>query len=78
MPSTSFGPSGTQPTGAFRTGRRAASCDWCLNDFPADAVDVDHVRPLSMGGTNTDGNVQTLCRGCHQLKTGTEFGMVHK
>ncbi|WP_102923928.1 HNH endonuclease [Streptomyces noursei] len=42
--------------------------------FPASAVDVDHVRPLSLGGTDTDGNVQVLCRGCHALKTETEFG----
>ncbi|MFC8463746.1 HNH endonuclease [Streptomyces sp. NPDC057250] len=48
--------------------------DWCPGDFPAADVDVDHVRPLSMGGTDTDGNVQVLCRGCHQLKTSTEFG----
>ncbi|WP_324606522.1 HNH endonuclease signature motif containing protein [Streptomyces bikiniensis] len=52
----------------------AAWCDWCLDDFPADAVDVDHVRPLSMGGTDTDGNVQVLCRRRHRLKTRTEFG----
>ncbi|WTZ46592.1 HNH endonuclease [Streptomyces sp. NBC_01390] len=32
------------------------------------------MRPLAMGGTDTDGNVQVLCRGCHQLKTATEFG----
>ncbi|MFJ6348534.1 HNH endonuclease [Streptomyces sp. NPDC092046] len=32
------------------------------------------MRPLSMGGTDTDGNVQVLCRGCHRLKTNTEFG----
>ncbi|MEV4947499.1 HNH endonuclease signature motif containing protein [Streptomyces sp. NPDC053755] len=51
-----------------------AWCDWCLDDFPAADVDVDHVRPLSMGGADTDGNVQVLCRGCHQLKTSTEFG----
>lgn len=55
----------------------AAWCDWCLDDFPAVDVDVDHVRPLSMGGTDTDGNVQVLCRGCHQLKTSTEFGSTH-
>ncbi|MEV0438065.1 HNH endonuclease signature motif containing protein [Streptomyces spectabilis] len=40
----------------------------------ADAVDVDHVRPLAMGWTDTAGNVQVLCRGCHQLKTAAEFG----
>ncbi|MFF6787936.1 HNH endonuclease [Streptomyces filamentosus] len=45
-----------------------------MGDFPTADVDVDHVRPLSMGGTDTDGNVQVLCRDCHQLKTSTEFG----
>ncbi|MEU4272261.1 HNH endonuclease [Streptomyces sp. NPDC026092] len=34
----------------------------------------DRVRPLALGGAHTDGNVQMLCRGCHRLKTGTEFG----
>ncbi|MGW2633825.1 HNH endonuclease [Streptomyces chattanoogensis] len=54
--------------------RGSAWCDWCLGDFPADEVDVDHVRPLSLGGEDIDSNVQVLCRGCHQLKTATEFG----
>ncbi|MHA7961725.1 HNH endonuclease [Streptomyces sp. L500] len=49
-------------------------CDWCLGDFPADVVDVDHVRPLALGGEDVDGNVQVLCRECHGLKTLTEFG----
>ncbi|MFE0642487.1 HNH endonuclease [Streptomyces sp. NPDC058877] len=43
-----------------------------MDDFPT--VDVDHARPLSMGGTDTDGNAHVFCRGCHQLKTATEFG----
>ncbi|MEV4868455.1 HNH endonuclease [Streptomyces syringium] len=51
-----------------------AWCDWCLADFPADGVDVDHVRPISLGGEDTDNNVQVLCHACHQLKAGTEFG----
>ncbi|MBH5334949.1 HNH endonuclease [Streptomyces pactum] len=55
--------------------RGNAWCDWCLADFPADAVDVDHVRPLALGGEDVDGNVQVLCRD-HQLKTGTESGAV--
>ncbi|WP_435838253.1 HNH endonuclease [Streptomyces chrestomyceticus] len=36
------------------------------------------MRPLAMGGADTDGNVQVLCRGCHGLKTRTEFGSVKK
>ncbi|MGW5418933.1 HNH endonuclease [Streptomyces sp. NPDC003943] len=51
-----------------------AWCDWCLDDFLAADVDADHVRPLALGGADTAGNVQVLCRGCHQLKTSTEFG----
>ena len=52
----------------------SACCAWCLGDFPVTRVDVDHVRPLAMGGTDTDGNVHVLCHDCHQLKTATEFG----
>ncbi|MFE6099771.1 HNH endonuclease [Streptomyces laurentii] len=55
--------------------KTSAWCDWCLQNFAPADVDVDHVRPLSMRGTDTDGNVQVLCRGCHRLKTVTEFGM---
>ncbi|WP_078969912.1 HNH endonuclease [Streptomyces natalensis] len=34
----------------------------------------DHVRPLALGGADTDWNVQVLCRGCHRLKDETELG----
>ncbi|MGW2583097.1 HNH endonuclease [Streptomyces virginiae] len=54
--------------------RGSAWCDWCLGDFPADTVDVDHVRPISLGGEDIDSNVQVLCHPCHELKTRTEFG----
>ncbi|MEV4433314.1 HNH endonuclease signature motif containing protein [Streptomyces sp. NPDC049585] len=47
-----------------------------MGDFPADLVDVDHVRPFALGGEDTDDNVHVLCRECHQLKTETEFGAV--
>ncbi|MFG3349211.1 HNH endonuclease [Streptomyces sp. NPDC048018] len=55
-----------------RKGR--AWCDWCREDFAVVDVDVDHVRPLALGGEDVDSNVQVLCRGCHALKTRTEFG----
>ncbi|WP_244888740.1 HNH endonuclease [Streptomyces purpureus] len=45
-----------------------------LGRLPRGRVDVDHVRPLSLGGEDIDSNVQVLCHGCHQLKTRTEFG----
>ncbi|MDT0454833.1 HNH endonuclease signature motif containing protein [Streptomyces sp. DSM 41527] len=45
-----------------------------MGDFPADGVDGDHVRPLSLGGEDPDSNGQMLCHGCHGLKTATECG----
>ncbi|MFC9650852.1 HNH endonuclease [Streptomyces sp. NPDC056937] len=54
--------------------RGTAWCDWCLGDFPADGVDVDHVRPFALGGEDVDSNVQVLCHRCHGIKTATEFG----
>ncbi|WP_240667554.1 HNH endonuclease [Streptomyces luteoverticillatus] len=32
------------------------------------------MRPLALGGTDTGGNVQVLCRECHGLKSAMEFG----
>ncbi|WP_309505802.1 HNH endonuclease [Streptomyces pyxinae] len=54
--------------------RGTAWCGWCLNDFPAAEVEIDHVRPLALGGEGVDSNVRVLCRSCHALKTATEFG----
>ncbi|WP_129815090.1 HNH endonuclease [Streptomyces albidoflavus] len=61
---------------AFPVCRRRGSawCDWCLGELPAGGVDVDHVRPLALGGEDLDTNVQVPCHGCHELKTRTEFG----
>ncbi|MEV8017150.1 HNH endonuclease signature motif containing protein [Streptomyces sp. NPDC086554] len=56
--------------------RGSAWCDWCLGDFPAGGVDVDHVRPLSLGGEDIDSNVQVLCHGCHGLRPGRSSGPI--
>lgn len=36
------------------------------------AAEVDHVLPLSRGGTNDADNLQSLCKTCHSRKTGKE------
>lgn len=37
------------------------------------AEEVDHIRPLSRGGAMFDhANAQSLCKGCHDVKTRTE------
>ena len=34
---------------------------------------VDHIKPISMGGSPTDeSNLQTLCRKCHDKKSAQE------
>lgn len=33
------------------------------------AYEVDHIIPLSQGGTNDDSNLLCLCRKCHGIKT---------
>lgn len=39
-----------------------------------DRVQVDHVTPVSQGGTHHLGNLRVLCRRCHQRKTAQEGG----
>jgi 5-methylcytosine-specific restriction protein A len=36
------------------------------------AVTVDHITPREQGGGNDRGNLQPLCRACHQAKTSRE------
>jgi hypothetical protein len=35
-------------------------------------AEIDHVIPLALGGTDTDDNVQGLCKDCHARKTADE------
>jgi 5-methylcytosine-specific restriction endonuclease McrA len=34
--------------------------------------DIDHIIPLSLGGTEDSSNLQALCPGCHRKKTDLE------
>jgi 5-methylcytosine-specific restriction endonuclease McrA len=45
-----------------RDGRR---CMWCGRK---DNLTIDHIVPLSKGGSNDDENLQTLCKSCNQDK----------
>ena len=38
------------------------------------ATEVDHITPLSRGGTHEESNLQSLCKPCHSTKTAQEFG----
>lgn len=63
-----------------RTGRRmrilsrdAFTCNKCSEPYPESALEVDHVTPLFMGGSDNDHNLQTLCVNCHREKSRTEI-----
>lgn len=40
----------------------------CLRCGKIEGLTIDHVVPLSKGGTNDDDNLQTLCNECNQWK----------
>ena len=50
---------------AASQGWRCLACDSLLSHV----FEVDHVKPLFLGGDNSDGNLQALCRECHGKKT---------
>ncbi|WP_424215509.1 HNH endonuclease [Streptomyces sp. BI20] len=56
--------------------RKAVSgtCATCLRMYLPSQVDIDHIKPLALGGEDVDGNVQVLCKACHKAKTATDFG----
>lgn len=39
-----------------------------------EAYTPDHIRPLALGGTDTDANIRCLCRECHAKRTAEQFG----
>ena len=48
--------------------RAAPACELCGN---ADAVEVDHIEPLSEGGDRWAwGNLRSVCDDCHKIRHG--------
>jgi 5-methylcytosine-specific restriction protein A len=48
-------------------------CEDCEAEGRLTPVDeVDHIIPLDKGGTNDDGNLRSLCKSHHQIKTRRE------
>ncbi len=44
------------------------NCPYCGDLLTGETVHIDHVKPLSVGGTNTDDNIQLLCNVCNLAK----------
>lgn len=53
--------------------RDCGLCQECKrNDRLRPACEVDHILPVWKGGTDDDGNLESLCHGCHATKTAVE------
>lgn len=54
----------------FIANRARGCCEYCqiLNDFSPDTFEVEHIEPLSQGGTNDLGNLAFSCGGCNGRK----------
>lgn len=46
-------------------------CQTCGRKAPDVEMEVDHVRPVSLGGLDTPTNLQALCRDCNRGKSAT-------
>lgn len=43
-------------------------CQICLNVFPENKLEIDHIIPITKGGIGTLANIQPLCRSCNAKK----------
>lgn len=46
----------------------------CVNCGSREEIEMHHIVPLSMGGTNNEGNLVYLCRECHFKAHGAKLG----
>ena len=49
-------------------GQQEGLCNGCRGDFPFRIYEVDHVVPVSRGGTDHLDNLQLLCSSCNRIK----------
>ena len=46
-----------------------ADCQVCGNTFSSQLIEVDHIHPVALGGSDADDeNVRPLCLQCHSLR----------
>ena len=45
------------------------TCQRCKNSYIDEFLEVDHIYPLHLGGSENDENRQVICKDCHLEKT---------
>ena len=43
-------------------------CHYCGGMFPPDELTMDHIVPITRGGTSTRGNIVPACKECNNKK----------
>ena len=51
------------------------TCQICYRKLPADQLIIDHVIPISYGGTDEETNLRTICKECHKLLAAAPYWM---
>lgn len=52
--------------------KQTGLCVYCKVDLMSVKTAIDHIKPIKLGGTNTDNNVQLLCVSCN-CKKGAKY-----
>lgn len=56
-----------------------AAHPYCVTDgCNGIATEVDHIRPLSQGGTNDWSNLRAMCKRCHSRRTAKDQSRLGK
>ena len=59
--------------------RANGNCEACKLPFkPGARVEVDHILPCELGGTNDASNGRALCPSCHKAKTAEDIRRIRK
>ena len=53
--------------------RDSFKCQYCGKSAPDVVLEIDHIKPVSKGGTNDIMNLVTACRDCNRGKTNREL-----
>ena len=53
--------------------RDKKTCQYCGREAPEVILEVDHIKPVSKGGTDDSSNLTTSCRDCNRGKTNSEL-----
>jgi 5-methylcytosine-specific restriction endonuclease McrA len=45
-----------------------SQCWWCRHQLPAKSLTLDHIKPISKGGSSSLENLRLACRPCNQSR----------